>query len=209
MNAPNLNEPPAADGQPGTASEGKANYVTGIADGNLTTPIGLRDFLFGIGVVFRLDRKRKKRPAKGGAESAGPKFRLPLVALARVLAPVAIASLAYAGYQRWSGEPLPQPVVGTWSTTDGRYAGRSFWLNPTAVAFQNGNATDQFSIHPIRRVKTRSVADTLYLSIDYEQEGQPITLSLAYHEARGPVLRLVNQPAIRWTRTGDAPRVTQ
>jgi hypothetical protein len=199
-------ETPESAAVPPSGPPGKANYVTGIADGNLASPIGLRDFLFGVGVVFRLDRRRKARQPE---EPAAKRFavRIPVRLLASVLAPIGLAVAGYQAYQQWSGEPLPAPVLGTWSTRDGRYAGRSFWLNAEAVAFQNGGSTSQFTSHSIRKVKTRQIADTLYLTIDYEQEGKSLTLSLAYRKTPAPEIRLTNQPAVRWARTGAAPAI--
>jgi hypothetical protein len=207
MTATKPDAPETATGSQSGPAGGKANYITGIADGNLAAPIGLRDFLFGIGVVFRLDRRRKRQQKP--QESAAKRFvaRIPVRLLATVLTPIGLAIVGYNAYQQWSGEPLPGPLVGTWSTSDGRYAGRSFWLNPRAVAFQNGATTGDFSTHDIRKVTTRQVADTLYLTIDYEQEGKPLSLSVIYRETPAPELRLANQPAVRWARVGGAPAI--
>jgi len=195
--------PPVSPGGPSGA-----NYVTGIADGNLAQGVGLRDFLFGVGVVFRLDKRRKA--ARDAAKEKKRRFavNLPIRQIAKVAAPLVIAVAGYTAYQQLAGEPLPSSVVGTWSTSDGRYAGRSFWLNPTAVAFQNGTSTNDFSVHPIKKVTTKLAADTLKLTIDYEIEGKASTLNLAYRAA-GREMRMVNQPRILWRRTGDAPSISQ
>src|SRR5262249_39135705 len=159
----------------------KANYVTGIADGNLATPVKLRDFLFGLGVVYRLPKKAK---APKEAHAAKGRFalsiRLPVRRIALALAPVAVAAAGFGVYRQVARARMPAEVVGTWSTEDGRYKGRSFWLNPDAVAFQNGPAQSQFSVHPVKRVKAAHSADTLIVNIDYEADGKAATLSLAY-----------------------------
>ncbi|MEZ4589171.1 MAG: hypothetical protein R2909_22590 [Gemmatimonadales bacterium] len=89
-------------------------------------------------------------------------------------APLVIAVAGYTAYQRLAGEPLPSSVVGTWSTSDGRYASRSFTSsNPTAVAgLQNRTSTNDFSVHPIKKITTKLATDTLKLTIDYEIEGK-------------------------------------
>ena len=190
---------PAVPGSP-------ANYITGIADGNLATPVKLRDFLFGLGVVYRLPKKGK--PEK---DTAKPKsrfarsIRVRVKPIAMALSPVAVAITGLLLYRQLSSAPMPAQVVGTWSTVDGRYRGRNFWLKPDAVAFQNGVAMSQFSVHPIKRIKTAQNADTLIVNIDYESDGKSVTLSLAYRDVPGPELRLVNQPKIQWLRTGAAP----
>jgi len=187
-------------------------YVTGIADGNLSTPVKLRDYLVGVGTVFRLprrDHKQERADAKA-LEAKKVRFRIPVRQITMALAPVAVAALGYFAWENWlSSVPIPSAVVGTWSTNDGKYAGRNFWLNQTAVAFQNGEKSDQFSVHDVKRVKARQVADTLFLSVDYEQDGSPITLSIAYRDMPRPEIRFVNQPDIRWSRSGEAPAISK
>ncbi|MBX3145936.1 MAG: hypothetical protein KF785_04145 [Gemmatimonadales bacterium] len=188
-------------------------YVTGIADGNLATPVRLRDYLTGVGVVFRLpkrNRKKEKAAAKAEAEREARRFVLPVGLIVRVLAAVAIGAVALTGYRQFVRSiPLPAEIAGTWSTSDGRYAGRSFWLNQTSVAFQNGTANTQFSVHPITRIQRSEVADTLFLTIDYKQEGQSVAMSVAYLAQPTPQIRLVNQPGVRWHRSGNAPAISQ
>jgi hypothetical protein len=187
----------------------KPGYITGIADGNLAQGVGLRDYLFGVGVVFRLDKKRRARAKKAAEEKRHWAAHVPVVLIAKMLIPVAIAVAAYLGFQQLSGEAMPNSVVGTWSSNDGRYAGRTFWLNPTDIAFQNGDGTTAFSTHPIRKITTRQSADTLFVSVDYDQGGSVSTFSIAYHSAPGPEIRLVNQPRVRWLKTGPAPAIRQ
>lgn len=187
------------------------SYVTGIADGNLATPVRLRDYLVGVGVVFRLSKRdRKKEQREAAAVEAGKRrIQIPVKKLMMAFAPALVAYLGYLGWDAFSGDPLPAEVNGTWSTDDGKYKGRNFWINTEAVAFQNGKTSDEFSIHPIKKVNARQVADTLFLAIDYVQDGKPITLSLAYRDIPSPEIRLVNQPSIRWLKTGAAPVISQ
>lgn len=186
-------------------------YVTGITDGNLATPMRLRDYLSGVGVVFRLSKRDRKKEAKEAAkaEAAKRRINIPVRKIALALAPLILGYLGYVAYDTFSGQPLPVEVSGTWSTNDGKYKGRNFWINAEAVAFQNGKTTNDFSIHPIKKVKSTQVADTLFLAIEYEQEGTAITLSIAYRDVPSPEIRLVNQPAIRWLKTGAAPTISQ
>jgi hypothetical protein len=187
---------------------GEAGYVAGIADGNLSAAVGLRDYLFGVGVVLRLGRRARRKPEKAAVRRSALD-RIPLKLIATIALPIALALAGYQMIETLGGVPLPGAVEGTWSTSDGRYAGRSFWLNADAVAFQNGASTNDFTVHRIQRVKTREVADTLYLTIDYEQGGNPVTLSLVYRTNPAPEIRLRNQPAVRWRRTGSAPVISQ
>ncbi len=198
-------------GSPATPSTPAPGYITGIADGNLAQDVKLRDFLFGIGVVFRLPKLTKKDREREAAAIEAKKFkiRIPVRAIATVLAPVVIGLAGYYAYQQWSGDPMPPAVVGTWSSDDGRYAGRSFWLNAQSVAFQNGKLASEFSVHPIKKLRVSQVADTTYLAINYEQDGSPITFSIKYHEHPVPEIRMVNQPNVGWERTGNAPAVMQ
>jgi hypothetical protein len=183
-----------------------AGYVSGIADGNLATPVKLRDFLFGVGIVYRLPKKEQKKP-KATAKPTRFAIRIPARQIALALSPIAVALIAYTGYQQLSGEPMPLGVQGLWATEDGRYKGRSFWLNDKNVAFQNGALSSQFTIHAVKRVTSRRQADTLFLNVDYESDGKRVNLPLAYFDRPAPEVRLVNQPSIRWTKTGNAPTV--
>lgn len=187
--------------------EGATNYVTGIADGNLATPVRLRDYLSGVGVVFRLPKRNRKQEAAVAAEVAERKrIRIPVKLIVRTFGPLALIALGYLAWDRFFvSVPLPAEVIGTWTTTDGRYAGRNFWLNQQSVAFQNGAKADQFAVYSVKRVTSRQAADTVFLSIDYEQNGTGATLAVAFRPSPVPELRLVNQPAVKWTRSGGAP----
>lgn len=193
---------PAADQDP-------SSYVSGIADGNLATPMRLRDYLAGVGVVFRLSRRDKVAERRALAEEVAAleakRIRIPVRAILKALAPVAAVAIAWSAYERFGGAPLPEAVSGTWTTQDGKYKGRNFWINGESVAFQTGESTNNFTIYPIRKVTTREASDTLVVAVDYETEGQRATLTLSYLGAPAPEIRLVNQPSIRWTRVGDAP----
>ncbi len=206
-----MTNPPAGGSPSGVEDPG---YVTGIADGNLATPVRLRDYLTGVGVVFRLPKRNRKKEkaaeAKAEADREARRLNLPIGLIVRVVAAVGVGAIALTAYQRFVRSiPLPAEVAGTWSTSDGRYAGRSFWLNQTSVAFQNGAVNTQFSVHPISRIQRNEVADTLFLTIDYEQEGQAVVLSVAYQAQPVPQIRLVNQPGVRWFRSGNAPAISQ
>lgn len=196
-----------------TEDQNPSNYVAGIADGNLATPMRLRDYLAGVGVVFRLHKRDRVAERRALAEEVAAmeakRIRIPVRAILKVLAPIAAVAIAWTAYEKFSGAPLPQTVAGTWSTQDGKYKGRNFWINPESVAFQTGESTNEFTIHPIRKVKTRERADTMFVTVDYETEGQLATLSLTYLEAPGPEIRLTNQPSIRWARVGEAPAMSQ
>ncbi|MEO8450000.1 MAG: hypothetical protein ABI647_09430 [Gemmatimonadota bacterium] len=202
----------------GKPKEGEEGYVSGIADGNLASPMVLKDFLYGIGVVFRLSKKAKeKRDAKAAAGEQKKVLgitlpRLPalpfnIAVMAKPLGALAIGVIALAAFRSLRGQDIPATAVGTWATQDGRYAGRSFWLNPHAVAFQTGVTTAQFTVHPIKRIRAQIKGDSTLLQVDYEQDGGPITLSVIIREQPTRVLRLANQPTVQWLRTGDAPAI--
>lgn len=197
----------------GPEAENGPGYVTGIADGNLVVPMRLRDYLSGVGVVFRLPKRDKKAEAREAAaevERKRFKIRIPFRQIAMALAPAALAVIGYYAWDSWlSTVPLPSEVSGTWSTTDGKYAGRNFWINQKAVAFQNGKSSQEFSIHQIKRIKARQAGDSLYLSVDYTEADKPITLSMVYTEHPMPAIHLVNQPKVRWLKTGSSPVISQ
>ena len=190
-------------------------YVSGVTDGNLATPVPLRHFLYGLGVVMRLPKKLKKRiePPKPVGETRAEELKIGVPTWGKITTVVVggiVATCLFLVYRQFfHSDPVPEKVVGTWSTKDGRYEGRSFWLNPKAVAFQTGKSSTEFTAHPIKRVAIRTKADTLYLNIDYESDGGKATLSIAYLGNPTPAIRLVNQPGVRWRRSGNAPVIIQ
>lgn len=187
--------------------DGTTNYITGITDGNLTTPVRLGDYLAGVGVVFRLPkRNRKKEAAAAAAVADRRRVRIPVRLLVRIVGPIALVVLGYRAWDTYMvSVPMPAEVVGTWTTDDGRYAGRNFWLNQQSVAFQNGPRSDQFAVFRVKRITSRAAADTVFLNVDYEQNGSGATLAIAFRSSPVPELRMVNQPRVRWTRSGAAP----
>lgn len=194
---------------PATSSSG---YQTGIADGNLAKPVRLRDFLFGVGVVFQLPKKKKAKPAAPDAKNVATKGLLSAVSPRTVLlgaGAVAVAVVAVLLYQQFRNEGLPREVAGTWTTNDGRYAGRNFWINAKAVAFQTGKKTDQFTQHNITKVHSQKTPSGTIYNIDYDEDGHSVTFAINFTAEPRPTVRLVNQPTVTWYRTGDAPVMIQ
>lgn len=185
---------------PGSASSTEEpTYVSGVADGNLTNPMELRDFLTGVSVLFRLDRKRPTRPRR--TKSPRPALRKPVL-LAVAAATIAVLSFVALRGSDQVPKALPPTVVGEWRTAHPRYASRALWLGDSTITFGTGELATQVTVHPIKQVRQRVSRDTTYLSIDYLAGGQIVTWPIVFVGAAPPRLWFVHQPEMKWSRVG-------
>jgi hypothetical protein len=94
---------------------------------------------------------------------------------------------------------LPCQMIGTWSTQDPRYAGRSLHIGADTIVF----IADEDNKTPgsIRKVRTKARDASLWVKIEYvdnEQESQ--TAELVYLPEYGGSLSFRNQPGVVWRK---------
>jgi hypothetical protein len=116
-----------------------------------------------------------------------------LVGLAVVLGGVA------GGRYLWDvgpGAPIPEAVLGTWTTTEPRYVDRAFELTASTVTFRSPGVA---LTYPIRHVRHEATERTHHLFIECDDAGTQITVALVYDSARGSLL-FAHQPEVEWRR---------
>jgi hypothetical protein len=159
-----------------------------MADGDLSTPMGLREFMMGLGRVMRLPRR--KRPS--GAEAPPAESRslaVPLIAAAFVLAIGVLVSRAWPA----EGISVPAEFEGVWVSSDPRYANRWLEITPATVHFAIDSAAILPWQHPIRR----TTVDNGGVTIVYESAAGEGELRL--RREKGGIV-FANQPEVIWRR---------
>jgi hypothetical protein len=165
-----------------------------LASGELADTWDLGDFFEALGPVMRLPPKDSdEAPAKPRA-AANPRRTSLLVALAVML----VLGAGAAG-PLWRALhpsiPVPEGLIGTWSTTVGRYAGRSFELSPTTLHLDLGG---QSAVYPIAEVRSREIEKTVVYIIRYRHEQDVLELGLMVDA--DSAVRLRNLPEVDWRK---------
>ena len=95
---------------------------------------------------------------------------------------------------------MPEELIGTYTTTEPSYAGRSLELSSFEVVFGLGeDGTSRHSIESVSREDDRG--KTLY-TLAYAGEGGTDQLIFYHDKARSGSIVLHNQTSITWTRQG-------
>jgi hypothetical protein len=95
---------------------------------------------------------------------------------------------------------IPEACIGTWRTSVPSHAGRSFTLTGTSLVLKAGPGGSIVSTHPITRVRLRRLEGDMVLTLEYLVEEAPHKFAFRLSPGPTPVIRLVNQPAIRWVK---------
>ncbi|MBL8982013.1 MAG: hypothetical protein JNL26_07505, partial [Gemmatimonadetes bacterium] len=169
--------------------------VSTVKDGDLATPMELRDFLGQVGTTMRLPpRTTVSMTAVAEARLARPVRAPVLLPLAALLLMVVWAA---ADLRPTALDEVPSALLGTWVTDDPRYAGRTVEFGPgvMTVRFPGGR---EASI--VRRVSLTQRGDTLAVVLQHGDEAQPQELSLGYVAAPEEHIVLSNPVAVHWFR---------
>ncbi|MGQ0764407.1 MAG: hypothetical protein ACT4OZ_01910 [Gemmatimonadota bacterium] len=180
---------------------------TTIKDGNIGTPMALRDFMGQLGVVMKLPEKERENVAPG-AGVAAPKVQgkthtrlwLPVAGIA-VSAWFAVAQLSPA-----PSAQLPDQLTGVWVTGDKRYAGKQLVLSTRAVQQSFGTVSPGESQRLVS-VTSVSRGDTTAVTLVHEADGGTATLSFAYVGGALETLMLKNPSGVAWHRLSDSATV--
>jgi hypothetical protein len=90
-------------------------------------------------------------------------------------------------------------MIGTWSTKDPRYAGRSLQIGSDTIVFIADE--DNKTLGSIRKVRTKDRDASIWVKIeclDNEQESQ--TAELVYLPEYGGSLSFKSQPGVVWKK---------
>ncbi len=171
-----------------------------VKDGDLATPMELRDFLEGVGTTMRLPPKTTVRMQ---AVAAPPVVRTQTPVFLPTLAVCVLAAFAFVELRPAPVGVLPPGLAGTWETTDPRYAGRYLVLSPGRVTqvFPGGQQADS-----VRAVSTVARGGTMAVVISHGGDGAVSELQLGWVQHPVEHLVLRNPEGVRWTRKAvDAP----
>ncbi len=95
---------------------------------------------------------------------------------------------------------LSNDLMGTWKTSESRYADRFITLEKTRISFGTGGS--DYTIHPISSVEGREepeegrVLYTVYYPLDDQEQ-----LFSFYHYPASQSIRFKNQDNFEWTRS--------
>lgn len=174
------------------------SFVEELQDGDLAKPMALSDFLFRLGLAYRLPEKKpgeyETRPV---VRQPGTRVWLPALAVAMALGWVGTRLL-----QPKPGKQLPRELTGEWVAQSPRYPGRALVLQPGTVTLKFGADTDAVSF-PISGVLRDSVQDTAIYRVQYLQDGQPTSLVVKFFETPRPTVVLSSPAGVVWLRESD------
>lgn len=192
-------DPGLNDGEP--QGDGPSESVTGgyrsLASGDLKSTWQLGEFFDALGSVMRLPPKLQHR-----AVAAVPVAPAATGRRSRFLIPVAAGLLAIAVLQRpllrllSSDVPVPEGLLGSWTTDSPRYADRGFFITSDSLRLQLGPQLS--ATYPITRVRRSGPADSAGYTITYRQGDTEVEMGLRVDPEAG--LRIANLPAVAWRR---------
>jgi hypothetical protein len=94
--------------------------------------------------------------------------------------------------------PVPDEVLGTWSSASPRYADRGFAITVDTLLLQLGPGKS--ASYPITEVRSVGSADSARFTIRYRDGSSLLEMGLRVDEDAG--LRLANLPTVVWRKDG-------
>ncbi|MFN8580600.1 MAG: hypothetical protein U0163_06425 [Gemmatimonadaceae bacterium] len=188
-----------------TPRDDRARAATGstsIKDGDLRTPLPLDEFMLQLGTVMRLPPKPVETTPETPATTTRRGTRLWLPAAATAVALVVAATQLRPS----APAPVPQEIVGTWETSDPRYAGRQLVLTSESVIEATGNGVLS-QPERVSAVQAARRGDTLAVTITHEADGAVASLSLAHIAGFDEHIILRNPAGVSWYRAQDPANV--
>jgi hypothetical protein len=163
----------------------------------------LEDFFRQLGVLLQLPPRSLKDAAKplAAIQAAANRVKAPLT---KWVLPIA-ASLMLVGYGATRIQPppaivVPQTMLGTWTTQQGAYKGKSFALTgETIVLNMGGNGRDV--VHKLLSFSAADRRDTTIVKLTYDADGKPLPMGFSYTTGGGrPAIVLDHPWDIVWHR---------
>jgi hypothetical protein len=97
---------------------------------------------------------------------------------------------------------VPRELIGTWKTTDPRYADRYLEIDGHTIDFYTGKGTGTTGF--IQKIDAVSQGSRTLYTIFYVQDGQDEQCSFYVALERQDTIYLQNQPGIAWTKDNDS-----
>ncbi len=144
--------------------------------------------------------RNERSDAGSGRPRGAPLGRMLLMGGALVAMAVALVSLMPPRSQ-----PIPDALIGVWTTDAPTYAGRPFEIDRQTILFRMGDGPYDYSIHPIRRVTSAAEGRTTHYLVEYVHHGKPFEFAFDYQPGSEATIRLDNQHDYVWTKTAASP----
>ena len=101
---------------------------------------------------------------------------------------------------------VPEELLGTWGTTDERYAGRTFEFTAGSVIFQTGDGPFDFTAHPIQKISIEQNGPITNYDVEYGTiEAGEFSFIFSYLPQDQGMIRFSNQPQMIWTQVEGNP----
>lgn len=177
--------------------------IASVKDGDLASPMPLREFLAQLGVVMQLPARLEETAAAPSTEPAPTRAR----SRARLALPVlAVLAVSVFSLSRLAPPPqveLPSEILGTWTTRDGSHAGTRLVLSQTTVQMLKG---DRPIAEPyrIQSADVRRRPDSIAVVLRHEADGGTTELAAAWSREGGRERLTLKHPAgVTWFRLQD------
>jgi hypothetical protein len=106
---------------------------------------------------------------------------------------------ALAACQVRNENPVPDHLLGVWSTSAPRYADRYIEIRNDMIIFGTGG--DEFELHALTHIEeAREHGALLYTITHLNHFGQPYSLSFYYEPKGDGIIRFKNQKEIVWKK---------
>ena len=116
----------------------------------------------------------------------------------RIVAATALLA-ALAGCQAQKENPVPDHLLGVWTTSAPRYADRYIEIRHDMIIFGTGG--DTFELHVLAELKEAREGEAMLYTITHLNHfGQPYSLSFYYKPSGDGIIRFKNQREIVWTK---------
>jgi hypothetical protein len=180
-----------------------------VTDGDLRRPMGLSDFMNGLGLVMRLPQKRPPTPEPVTAVVVEPeKPRTPrskVVVISMTMFVVTTLGILASAVVPERNDPLPAQLTGRWQAISPRYAGRALEFRDGALFIKRGPEDSDIVRLRIQRVVVRPQNSSQRVAIEYLEDGAPVTLNLLLHDYGGmAMVELQNLPDVVWRKATAA-----
>ena len=108
-----------------------------------------------------------------------------------------LAGVLAAQWVQQRSDALPAKLLGTWTSSDLRYAGRAMIISDSTMTFRTGQGADL--VYPINRVRRSNAGDNLRYRVDYSDADGPLNVVLEWDPVSA-TLRLGNLDQVVWRR---------
>jgi hypothetical protein len=143
-----------------------------------------------------VERKRSGRQA--AMKSKRKKKTQSKTKLRWVLVPISMYVI-FVVWQNWpQSHPVPAELIGTWRTSDPKYADRYFEFDVLFVNFGTGEGT--FTIGIIEKIEAVPAGSRTLYTISYDEEGKEGQCSFYYAPGKEKTIYFKNQPSIAWIK---------